>query len=47
MELLGDVAQVEAHFGPFRDSVKLSARLAHGLGGLGLTYHRSEIILGK
>jgi hypothetical protein len=25
MVLLGDVDQVEAHFGPFRDSVNLSA----------------------
>jgi hypothetical protein len=24
--LLGDMGQVEAHFGPFRDSVNLSAR---------------------
>jgi hypothetical protein len=26
MVLLGDVGQMEAHFGPFRDSVNLSAR---------------------
>jgi hypothetical protein len=29
--LLGDVGQVEAHFGPFRDIVNLSARWVHGL----------------
>jgi hypothetical protein len=28
---LGDVGQVEARFGLFRDSVNLSARLVHGL----------------
>jgi len=27
---LGDVCQVEAHFGPFGDSVNLGARLVHG-----------------
>ena len=27
----GDVAQVEARFGPFGDSVNLDARLVHGL----------------
>jgi hypothetical protein len=26
MELLGDVGQVESHFGPFGDSVSVSAR---------------------
>jgi hypothetical protein len=26
MELLGDVGQVEAHFGPFGDNVNLGAR---------------------
>jgi hypothetical protein len=31
MELLRDVDQVEARFGPFGDSVNLSARLDHGL----------------
>jgi hypothetical protein len=31
MGLLGDEAQVEAQFGPFRDSVTLDARLVHGL----------------
>jgi hypothetical protein len=28
--LLGDVGQVEARFGPFRDSVNLVARWVHG-----------------
>jgi hypothetical protein len=37
MELIGDVSQVEAHFGPFGDSVNLGARLVHALGQ---TYHR-------
>jgi hypothetical protein len=36
MVLLGDVGQVKAHFGPFRDSVNLSARWVHGLRR---TYH--------
>jgi hypothetical protein len=31
MVLLGDMCQVEARFGPFRDSVNLSARWVHGL----------------
>jgi hypothetical protein len=31
MVLLGDVGEVEAHFGPFRDSVNLSARWVHSL----------------
>jgi hypothetical protein len=31
MVLLGDEAQVEAYFGPFRDSAILDARYAHGL----------------
>jgi hypothetical protein len=31
MVLLGDVGLVEARFGPFRDSVNLSARWVHGL----------------
>jgi hypothetical protein len=31
MVLLGDVDQVEAHFGPFGDSVNLSARWVHDL----------------
>jgi hypothetical protein len=30
MGLLGDEAQVEAHFGPFGDSATLDARLVHG-----------------
>jgi hypothetical protein len=31
MVLLGDVGQVEAHFGPFGDGVNLDARYVHGL----------------
>ena len=31
MVLLGDVAQVQAHFGVFRDSASLDARLVRGL----------------
>jgi hypothetical protein len=31
MVLLGDVGQVEAHFGPFTHSVNLSARWVDGL----------------
>jgi hypothetical protein len=31
MELLGDMGQVEARFGPFRDCVNLRARYVHGL----------------
>jgi hypothetical protein len=31
MVLLRDVGQVETHFGPFGDSVNLSARKVHGL----------------
>ena len=34
---LGDVAQVEAHFSPFGDSVNLDAREVHGLRQ---THHR-------
>jgi hypothetical protein len=34
---LGDVAQLEAHFGLFRDSANLDARSMHGLRR---TYHR-------
>jgi hypothetical protein len=37
MELLGDVGQVEAHFGPFGTCVNLGARYMHGLCR---TYHR-------
>ena len=39
MELLGDKAQVEAHFGPFGDSVNLDASKMHGLRR---TFHRLE-----
>ena len=31
MVLLGDEAQVESYFGPFGDSVSISARQVHGL----------------
>jgi hypothetical protein len=31
MGVLGDKVQVEARFGPFRDSATLDARLVHGL----------------
>jgi hypothetical protein len=37
MGLLGDEAQVEARFGPFRDSATLDARFVHSLCQM---YHR-------
>jgi hypothetical protein len=37
MELIGDQALVDAHFGPFRDSANLDARYMHCLPS---TYHR-------
>jgi hypothetical protein len=37
MVLLGDEAQVEAHFGPFGDSANLDTRYVHNLCR---TYHR-------
>ena len=37
MVLLGDEAQLEAHFGPFGDSANFDARSVHGLRR---TYHR-------
>ena len=37
VELLGDVDLVESRFGPFGDSVSVSARLVHGLRQM---YHR-------
>jgi hypothetical protein len=37
MVLLGDEAQVEAYFGPFRHIADLDARMVHGLHQ---TYHR-------
>ena len=37
MVLLGDVAQLEARFGPFGDSANLDARSVHGLCRM---YHR-------
>jgi hypothetical protein len=36
MELLGDVAHVEFHFGPFRNGVSVRARQVYGLCQ---TYH--------
>jgi hypothetical protein len=42
MVLLGDEAQVEAHFDPFGDSANLDARLVHCLHR---TYYRIKIIL--
>jgi hypothetical protein len=36
MELLGDVGQVDARFGPFRGSVNVGGRYVNGLGR---TYH--------
>ena len=42
MVLLGDEAQLEAHFGPFGDSANLDARSVHGLRR---SYHRLEIVL--
>jgi hypothetical protein len=42
MELLGDVGQVEACFGPFGDSVNLGTRLVHGLCR---TYHGMKMFL--
>jgi hypothetical protein len=44
MGLLGDEAQVEARFGPVRDSATLDARLVHGLRR---TYRRLKIVLGS
>jgi hypothetical protein len=40
IRLLGDEAQVEPHFGPFRDSAVLNE-----VHGLRRTYHSSEIIM--
>ena len=37
MVIIGDVAQVEALFGPFGDSANLDSRQVHGLRQ---TYHR-------
>jgi hypothetical protein len=42
MELLGDEAQVEACFGPFRDSANL-----HELHGLRQTYNRLRNLFGR
>jgi hypothetical protein len=43
MVLLGDVAQVEAHFGLFRDSANLDACPVNGLPQ---TYHRLKNLFG-
>jgi hypothetical protein len=42
MELLGDEAQLEAHFGPFGDSANLDE-----VHGLHRTYHRLRNHLGR
>ena len=42
MVLLGDVGHVESCFGPFGDSVRVGARLVHGLRQM---YIGSGIIL--
>ena len=44
MVLLGDKAQVEAHFGPFGDSANFDARSVHGLRR---TYHRLRNHFGR
>jgi hypothetical protein len=44
MILLGDEAQVEAHFGPFGDSANLDAKWMHSLCR---TYHRLENHFGR
>jgi hypothetical protein len=51
MVLLGDVGQVEAHLGPFGDSVNLSARWVHDLrrmyqGHQNLFWGHSMVLLG-
>jgi hypothetical protein len=43
MVLLGDEAQVEAHFGLFGDSANLDARLVNGLHQI---YHRLRNLFG-
>ena len=42
MVLLGDEAQLDAHFAVFGDSANLDARQVHGLRRM---YHRLEIVL--
>jgi hypothetical protein len=42
MEALGDVGQVEGHFGPFGDSINLEARYMHVLRQM---YHRLRMVL--
>jgi hypothetical protein len=42
VERLGDVGHGKPHFGPFRESVSISAKLVHGLHQ---RYHRLEIVM--
>jgi hypothetical protein len=44
MELLGDVALVESHFGSFRDGVSVRARQVHSLCQM---YHRLRNSFGR
>jgi hypothetical protein len=44
MVLLGDEAQLEAHFGPFGDSSNLDVRFVHGLHR---TYYRLRNNFGR
>ena len=44
MVLLGDEAQLEAHFGPFGDSANFDARSVHGLRR---AYHRLRNHFGR
>ena len=44
MVLLGDEAEVEAHFDPFGDSANLDSRWVHSLRG---TYRRLENRFGR
>jgi hypothetical protein len=44
MVLLGDEAQVEAHFGPFQESANINARQVHSLRR---TYHRLRNRFGR
>jgi hypothetical protein len=44
MEVLGDVGQVESHFGLFEDSVNLGTRQVHGLCQM---YHGHGNVFGR
>jgi hypothetical protein len=44
MELLGDLGHVASRFGPFGDSVSVSARQVHGLRQM---YHRLRNHFGR